>query len=70
MPLPLPQLCASDVVYTVSLPHLLTEKLTECRAAHGPAYSSLVAATDIAVREQLLAFLPRDIGPTLLAISV
>lgn len=64
-----PQLAASDPVHSISLPQLVTEKLQECMVAHSDGYPSLVSSVDIAVREQLLDFLPAELGPSLLAIS-
>ena len=63
------QLSVTDPVHSISLPQLVTEKLQQCTAVHSNGYTELVISVDIAVREQLLEFLPPELGPTLLAIT-
>lgn len=65
----IPQLAVSDPVHSISLPQLVTEKLQQCMVAHGAGYPTLVSSVDIAIREQLLDFLPAELGATLLQIS-
>ena len=49
--------------------HHLAAKLEQCWSVHGAAvYSELVSKVDLAVREQLLEFIPLKAAPQLLNI--
>ena len=46
----------------------VTSKLEECMQVHGtPGYTALMQGVDVAVREQLLEFVPQQLARRLLA---
>lgn len=63
------KLCGFDPVRTISLHQHLAAKLEQCWSVHGAAvYSDLMGKVNLAVREQLLEFIPLKAAPQLLNI--
>jgi hypothetical protein len=64
------QLNTQDPVWTVSLPHLVTQQLETCFNNLGlEQYHSLMSNVDLIIREQLTDFIPQEKLNILLAIS-
>lgn len=63
------QLSQFDPMRSISLHQHFVSKLEQCLSVHGPAlYSDLISKVDIAVREQLLEFVPLKAAGQLLNI--
>ena len=65
-----PQLAGFDPLRMVALHSHVSAKLEECALVHGEqSYTALMQAVDVAVREQLVEFLPHSMAGPLLALS-